>query len=73
MAGLEIESIDEVGASIDGIITGKIESIEKHPNADKLVITSILMAVNITIVTGVKQQWVTLYLLPCLVQQLLLE
>ncbi|MAH80562.1 MAG: phenylalanine--tRNA ligase subunit beta [Rickettsiales bacterium] len=41
MAGLEVESVDYVGDSIKGIITGKIESIEKHPNADKLVITSI--------------------------------
>ena len=53
MAGLEVEDIEQVGASIQGIITGKIESIKKHPDADKLVITSVFDGKDHhTIVTG---------------------
>ena len=41
MAGLEVDHVDTIGDSLEGIITGRIDSITRHPNADKLVITSI--------------------------------
>jgi phenylalanyl-tRNA synthetase beta chain len=53
MAGLEVDSVDYVGEKLSGIITGRIDSIEKHPDADKLVITSIFDGKNHhQIVTG---------------------
>lgn len=39
--GLEVDGITTCGALLHDIRTAKIESIEKHPNADKLVITSV--------------------------------
>jgi phenylalanyl-tRNA synthetase beta chain len=41
MAGLEVDAIETSGQEILGITTGKILSITKHPDADKLVITSV--------------------------------
>ncbi|MFP6583302.1 MAG: phenylalanine--tRNA ligase subunit beta [Candidatus Hydrogenedentota bacterium] len=38
MLGLEIESVEETGADIQDVVVGKIVSIEKHPDADKLVV-----------------------------------
>lgn len=53
MAGLEVESLEYVGSAIDNIITGKIEHITPHPNADKLVITSVFDGTtHHSIVTG---------------------
>ena len=46
MAGLEVESIDTIGQDISHIITGKIQRIDPHPNADKLVITTIFDGKN---------------------------
>ncbi len=39
LSGLEVEAIDTINPDICNIITGKIEKIEKHPNADKLNVT----------------------------------
>ncbi len=39
LSGLEVEAIDTINPDICNIITGKIQKIEKHPNADKLNIT----------------------------------
>jgi phenylalanyl-tRNA synthetase beta chain len=36
MAGLEVEGVEPVGASLDGVVVGEIVGCEKHPNADKL-------------------------------------
>lgn len=41
LAGIAVESITELGKGIDGVVTGLIETISPHPNADKLVITSV--------------------------------
>lgn len=41
LAGHEVEGVEHIGTNIKGIITGKIESITKHPDADKLVVTNI--------------------------------
>lgn len=37
MSGLEVEGIEPVGHSLDDIIVARIVSVEKHPNADRLV------------------------------------
>lgn len=51
--GFEIEEIKYLGQDIEKVFTGKITKIEKHPNADKLVVCSLDMGnQNLTIVTG---------------------
>ena len=36
LRGLEVESVETVSPSFDGVIIGQIKNIEKHPNAEKL-------------------------------------
>ncbi|MXW64899.1 MAG: phenylalanine--tRNA ligase subunit beta [Bacteroidetes bacterium SB0662_bin_6] len=36
MGGLEVESIDETGLSMDGVIIGRVERVRPHPNANRL-------------------------------------
>ena len=36
MGGLEVESIDETGSSMDGVIVGRVERVRPHPNANRL-------------------------------------
>ncbi len=55
LCGHEVEGIDAIGSSIEGIVTGKILSIEPHPNADRLVITQVTDGQTThQIVTGAK-------------------
>ncbi len=52
-SGLEVEGVSNTGAMLCNIVTGRIESIEKHPNADRLQITQISDGTSIhQIVTG---------------------
>ncbi|OPX83953.1 phenylalanine--tRNA ligase subunit beta [Pelotomaculum sp. PtaB.Bin117] len=41
LAGIAVESVTELGKDISGVVTGRIEKIDPHPNADKLVITRV--------------------------------
>lgn len=41
LAGIAVESVTELGQGISGVVTGRIETISPHPNADKLVITRV--------------------------------
>ncbi len=41
MLGIEVESVKELGASLDGVVVGKVTSIKPHPNADKLVLCQV--------------------------------
>lgn len=41
MAGVAVENIEYLGRDIDKIVTGKIESVIQHPDADKLLICQI--------------------------------
>ncbi|NQS75841.1 MAG: phenylalanine--tRNA ligase subunit beta [Peptococcaceae bacterium] len=41
LAGVTVEGVKEVGAGVSKVLTGKIEAINRHPNADKLVITTV--------------------------------
>ncbi len=36
MAGLEVESIERLGAGLESVLTAAILKVEKHPNADRL-------------------------------------
>lgn len=38
MAGLEVESLEKLTMPFSGVVVGRIRSVEKHPNADKLVV-----------------------------------
>ncbi len=35
-AGLEVEHIETIGGTFEGVVVGKVTTIEQHPNADKL-------------------------------------
>ncbi|GAB4233927.1 MAG: phenylalanine--tRNA ligase subunit beta [Chlamydiales bacterium] len=41
MAGLEVEAIETVHPEIQGVIVVKVKSVQKHPNADKLLIATV--------------------------------
>ena len=41
LAGLEVEGVEFVGQSLSHVITARIDSIEKHPNADRLNVTQV--------------------------------
>lgn len=40
-SGSKVESFDVLASDIDNVVVGKILSVEKHPNADKLVVCQI--------------------------------
>ena len=54
LTGSKVEGYTEIGKDITGVVVGKVLSIEKHPNADKLVVTKIDIgdAEPLQIVTG---------------------
>ena len=41
MLGIEVESIKQLGAGLEGVIVGSVSSIRPHPNADKLVLCQV--------------------------------
>jgi phenylalanyl-tRNA synthetase beta chain len=41
MSGLEVESCEPVGAAPKGVVVGRIVSVDKHPNADKLTVCKV--------------------------------
>ncbi len=56
MLGLEIEAIERPGADIKSVVVGEIQSIEPHPDADKLVVckTDVAAGGTLQIVCGAK-------------------
>lgn len=53
MAGVAVENIEYPGQDLDKIVTGRIECISSHPNADKLVVCQINIGSEILqVVTG---------------------
>ena len=36
MAGLEVDGVEELGEGLEGVVIGRVEEREQHPNADKL-------------------------------------
>ncbi len=41
MAGLEVESVERAGPAFSGVVVGEVQSVERHPNADKLTICTV--------------------------------
>ena len=57
MTGSKVETIDQKGNDIKNVVIGKILEIEKHPDADKLVITKVDVGTEILqIVTGANKR-----------------
>lgn len=55
MTGSKVETIESKGKDIKNVVVGKILEIEKHPDADKLVVTKVNVGDEIVqIVTGAK-------------------
>ncbi|MEG1331534.1 MAG: phenylalanine--tRNA ligase subunit beta [Eubacterium sp.] len=56
MSGTKVETIDPICDVVDGVIAGKIMKIEKHPDADKLVVCRMNIGKEelLTIVTSAK-------------------
>lgn len=53
MSGSKVEGIENLGDEIQNVVTGKILSVEKHPDADKLKICTVDVGTEtIQIVTG---------------------
>ena len=53
MTGSKVETIEQKGNDIKNVVVGKILEIEKHPDADKLVVTKVDVGTEILqIVTG---------------------
>lgn len=53
MSGSKVEAIEEMGKEIENVVVGKILKVERHPDADKLVVTQIdIGSETIQIVTG---------------------
>jgi len=41
MAGLEVETVEPVGQSLDGVVVGEVKTVRAHPNADRLVLCDV--------------------------------
>ena len=41
MLGMEIESIKQLGEGLDRVVVGRINAVQKHPQADKLVLCNV--------------------------------
>ena len=56
MSGTKVEGYESTGAEIRRVVVGKVQSVEKHPNADKLVVCMIDVGEGkpIQILTGAK-------------------
>lgn len=55
MTGSKVEAIESKGNNIKNVVVGKILEIEKHPDADKLVVTKVDVGTEkLQIVTGAK-------------------
>ena len=54
LSGVAVENLEELGAGIEKVVVGKILTITKHPDADKLVICKITTGTDeeLQIVTG---------------------
>ena len=54
MSGSNLETAEHFGENIENVVVGKIEKIEKHPHADKLVVCKINIGASdlLQIVTG---------------------
>jgi phenylalanyl-tRNA synthetase beta chain len=55
LSGSKVEGIETPGDGINGVVVGQIKEIEKHPDADKLLVTQVDTGTEILqVVTGAK-------------------
>ncbi|MDD2371745.1 MAG: phenylalanine--tRNA ligase subunit beta [Firmicutes bacterium] len=61
--GLEVENREKLDESFSNVVVGKIDSLEKHPDADKLQICMINVgkSENLQIITGAQNVYVGMY------------
>ena len=54
LSGSNLETVEYFGQGINGVVIGRIEKIEKHPNADKLLVCQVNVGKDapVQIVTG---------------------
>lgn len=54
MSGSDMETCEEIGTGISGVVVGRIDKIERHPDADKLVVCLLNIGKDepVQIVTG---------------------
>ena len=53
LTGTKVEGFEKLDADLDKIVIGQIEKIEKHPDADKLIICQVNIGTEtVQIVTG---------------------
>ena len=64
LSGTKVEGYEELDADLSKIVVGQIDKIEKHPDADKLIICqvnigseSVQIAVSYTHLDVYKRQW----------------
>lgn len=64
LSGSKVETVETLGAEISNVVVGKVLSIDKHPDADKLVVTKIDIGQSepIQIVTGATNLYVGAYI-----------
>ncbi|MFA4884896.1 MAG: phenylalanine--tRNA ligase subunit beta, partial [Desulfotomaculaceae bacterium] len=59
LAGVAVEGVTELGVGVEKVLTGRIETINPHPNADKLTVTSVNVGTEklqiITAATNVRE------------------
>ena len=41
MLGLEVDALEEIGGGLDSVIVAKLESVEQHPDADRLTVCQV--------------------------------
>lgn len=41
MIGLEVDALEEIGGGLDSVVVARLDSVEKHPDADKLTVCQV--------------------------------
>jgi len=41
MLGLEVDAVEEIGGKLDSVIVAKLESVDRHPDADRLTVCQV--------------------------------
>ena len=54
MLGMEVEDVAAAAPALDGVVAGRVESVDKHPDADKLSVCTVIIdaASPVVVVTG---------------------
>ncbi|HVV69498.1 MAG TPA: phenylalanine--tRNA ligase subunit beta [Gammaproteobacteria bacterium] len=47
MAGLEVESVTQIGAGLEGVLVGKVLAVTPHPDADRLRVCQVTVAEDV--------------------------